>query len=157
MVLRILGKIERWSSVFNGEVEYNISGFVHPITPRKCHSRVVLSGENSEPKYSNYLCFVVSVQTNKLMSEYGGIGYSDSQQETYDLIKSLHDGVLGYRRIAHHLNLKNIKTLTGKEWNGSLVFAIMKRNKQRVERLTRRNENFAPEISKFEVRWERNW
>ena len=49
------------------------------------------------------------------MSEYGGIGYSDSQQETYDLIKSLHDGGLGYRRIAHHLNLKNIKTLTGKE------------------------------------------
>ena len=37
-----------------------------------CYSRVVLSGENSEPKYSNYLCFVVSVQTNKLMSEYGG-------------------------------------------------------------------------------------
>ena len=91
------------------------------------------------------------------MSEYGGIGYSDSQQETYDLIKSLHDGGLGYRRIERHLNLKNIKTLTGKEWNGSLVFAIMKRNKQRVERLTRRNENFAPEISKFEVRWKRNW
>ena len=90
------------------------------------------------------------------MSEYGGIGYSDSQEDTYDLIKSLHYG-LGYRRIAHHLNLKKIKTLIGKEWNGSLVFAIMKRNKQRVERLTRRNENFAPEISKFEVRWERNW
>ena len=43
------------------------------------------------------------------MSEYGGIGYSDSQPETYNLIKSLHDGGLGYRRIAHHLNLKNIK------------------------------------------------
>ena len=128
-----------------------------PLTKTFSYCRVVLSGENSEPKYSNYLCFVVSVQTNKLMSEYGGIGYSDSQQETYDLIKSLHDGGLGYRRIAHHLNLKNIKTLTGNECNGSLVFANMKRNKQRVERLTRRNENFAPEISKFEVRWERNW
>ncbi len=31
------------------------------------------------------------------------------------------------------------------------------KNKQRVERLTKRNENFAPEISKFEVRWEKNW
>ena len=70
-----------------------------------------MSGENSEPKYWNYLCFVVSVQTNKLMSEYGGIGYSDSQQETYDLIKSLHDGGLGYRRIAHHLNSKKIKRI----------------------------------------------
>ena len=146
-----------WAAVSDGKVEYDICVETSHITPHKRYSRVVLSGENSEPKYSNYLCFVVSVQTNKLMSEYGGIGYSYSQQETYDLIKSLHDGGLGYRRIAHHLNLKNINTLTGKEWNGSLVFAIMKRNKQRVERLTRRNENFAPEISKFEVRWERNW
>ena len=149
--------IKRWTTISYAETEKNISRRKLPTTPHKRYSRVVLSGENSEPKYSNYLCFVVSVQTNKLMSEYGRIGYSDSQHDTYDLIKSLHDGVLGYRRIAHHLNLKNIKTLTGKEWNGSLVFAIMKRNKQRVERLTRRNENFAPEISKFEVRWERNW
>jgi len=39
-------------------------------------AKVGLSGENSEPKYANFLCFVVSVQTNKLISRRGGIGYS---------------------------------------------------------------------------------
>ena len=125
------------------------------------HSRVVLSGENSEPKYSNYLCFVVSVQTNKLMSEYGGkyggIAYTDSQRKTHDLIKSLHDSGLGYRRIAHHLNAKNITTLTGKEWKGNHVFAVLKRYRQREDSLSNRQEVFEPEISKFEVRWERNY
>ena len=120
-----------------------------------------MSGKNSEPKYSNYLCFVVSVQTNKLMSEYGGkyggIEYTESQQQTRDIIKSLHECGLGQRRIAQHLNSKNITTLTGKEWKGNHVFAVLKRYRQREERLSRREEVFEPEISKFEVRWERSY
>ena len=125
------------------------------------NSRVVLSGKNSEPKYSNYLCFVVSVQTNKLMSQYGGKysgdRYTDSQKQTHDLIKSLYEGGLGYRRIAHHLNDKNITTQTGKQWKGNHVFAVLKRYREREERLSQKEEVFEPEISKFEVRWEKNW
>ena len=120
-----------------------------------------MSGKNSEPKYSNYLCFVVSVQTNKLMSEYGrkygGIAYTDSQRKTHDLIKSLHDSGLGYRRIAQHLNAKNITTLTGKEWKGDHVFAVLKRYRQREERLEFINREYEPEWSKMEVRWEKNF
>ena len=116
-----------------------------------------MSGENSEPKYANFLCFVVSVQTNKLISQRGGIGYSKSQKEIHDIIKSLYDSGLGYRRIAQHLNSKNITTLTGKEWRGNHVFAVLKRYREREERLSRREEVFEPEISKFEGRWERNW
>ena len=114
-----------------------------------------MSGENSEPKYANFLCFVVSVQTNKLMSRRGGIGYSKSQKETHDLIKSLHESGLGYRRIAQNLNAKNITTLTGKEWKGNHVYAVLKRYRQRQERLSRIEEIFEPNIFKFEVRWER--
>ena len=125
------------------------------------YSRVVLTGKNSEPKYSNYLCFVVSVQTNKLMSEYGGkyggIAYTDSQRKTHDLIKSLHNSGLGYRRIAQHLNAKNITTLTGKEWKGNHVFAVLKRYRQREERLEFINREYEPEWSKMEVRWEKNF
>ena len=116
---------------------------------------VGLSGENSEPKYANFLCFIVSVQTNKLISKRGGIGYSKSQKETLELIKSLHESGLGYRRIAQHLNAKNITTFTGKEWKGNHVFAVLKRYRQREERLSRREEVFEPEISKFEVRYEK--
>ena len=120
------------------------------------NSRVVLSGEKSEPKCANFLCFAACVQTNKQISQRGGIGYSKSQKEIHDLVKSLHDSGLGYRRIAQHLNSKNITTLTGKEWKGNYVFAVLKRYRQREERLSRREEVFEPEISKFEVRWERN-
>ena len=127
----------------------------YPLIPHKRYSRVGLSGENSEPKYANFLCFAVSVQTNKLITQRGGIGYSKSQKEIHDLIKSLHDSGLGYRRIAQHLNSKNITTLTGKEWKGNHVFAVLKRYRERVERLSRREEVFEPKISKFEVRWER--
>ena len=114
-----------------------------------------MSGENSEPKYANFLCFVVSVQTNKLISQRGRIGYSKFQKETHDVIKSLHSSGLGYRRIAQHLNEKNITTLTGKEWKGNHVFAVLKRYREREERLSRKEEVFESEISKFEVRWER--
>jgi hypothetical protein len=57
--------------------------------------------------------------------KYGGVAYTYSQRKTHDLIKSLHDSGLGYRRIAHHLNAKNITTLTGKEWKGNHVFAVL--------------------------------
>ncbi len=114
-----------------------------------------MSGENSEPKYANFLCFVVSVKTNKLISRRGGIGYSKSQKDTHDLIKSLHDSGMGYRRIANHLNYKNLKTYTGKEWKGNHVFAILKRYKEREKKLIIEQEVFKPEISKFEVRWEK--
>ena len=114
-----------------------------------------MSGENSESKYANFLCFVVSVQTNKLMSRRGGIGYSKLQMETHNLIKSLYANGMGYRRIANHLNSKNIRTYTGKKWKGNHVFSVLKRYREREERLSRKEEMFKPEISKFEVRWER--
>ena len=115
-----------------------------------------MSGENSEPKYANFLCFVVSIQTNKLMSKRGGNEYSHSQKETHNLVKSLYKRGLGYQSIAQLLNSKNITTFTGKEWNGNHVFAILKRYRERQERLSIIEEVFEPEISKFEVRCERN-
>ena len=72
--------------------------------------------------------------------KYSGEGYTDSQKETHDLIKSLHEGGLGYRRIAHHLNDKNITTQTGKQWKGNHVFAVPKRYREREERLSQRKK-----------------
>ena len=114
-----------------------------------------MSGENFEPKYANFLCFVVSVQTNKLISKRGGIGYSKSQKETHDLIKSLHKSGLGYRKIANYLNSKNIKTYTGKLWKGNNVHSILKTYTEREYRLSQKEEIAKSEISKFEVRWEK--
>ena len=93
-----------------------------------------MSGENSEPKYANFLYFVVSVQTNKLMSRRGGIGYSKLQIAIHNIIKSLHANGMGYRRIAKQLNSKNIMTYTGKQWKGNHVYATLKRFKEREKR-----------------------
>ena len=94
------------------------------------------------------------------MSQYGrkysGDGYTDSQKETHDLIKTLHESGLGYRRIAHHLNDKNITTQTGKQWKGSHIFAVLKRYRERLEREKFRKLKYEPEWGKFEVRSERN-
>ena len=93
-----------------------------------------MSGENSEPKYANFLCFVVSVQTNKLMSRRGGIGYSKSQMETHNLIKSLHDNGLGYRRIAKMFNKWEIQTPRGNTFSKGSISSILKRKQQRERR-----------------------
>ena len=117
-----------------------------------------MSGENSEPKYANLLCFVVSVQTNKLMSRRGGIGYSKLQKELHDYIKSLHDSGMSYRRITKLLNKKGIKTHTGKEWGetGNSVYSVLKKYRQREERLELLNREYELEWGTMEVKWERN-
>jgi len=63
--------------------------------------------------------------------------------------------VLDIEELPHHLNAKNITTLTGKEWKGNHVFAVLKRYREREKMLSKKEEVFEPEISKFEVRWER--
>ena len=57
--------------------------------------------------------------------KYSGEGYTGSQKETYDLIKSLHESGLGYRRIAHYRNSKNITTFSVKEWKGNYIKQII--------------------------------
>ena len=62
------------------------------------------------------------------------IGYPNSQKATHDLIKSLHEGGLGSRRIADHLNDKNITTQTGKQRKGNHVFETLKSYREREEK-----------------------
>ena len=66
--------------------------------------------------------------------------YSDYQTELHDIIQNLQDEGLGYRKIAVWLNENGYKTSTGKRFYGNLVFSILKRKRQRDERLTREVE-----------------
>ena len=47
---------------------------------------------------SYYLCFTISQRTNKMMMN-GNDRYSEEQENTHKLIKSLRDEGLGYRKI----------------------------------------------------------
>ena len=66
-------------------------------------------------KYITYVCFTVKHRTNTLI-HYQNDKYSEEQEQTHNLIKSLHDSGLGYRKISQILNEKNIKTSKGKTW-----------------------------------------
>ena len=77
------------------------------------------------PKYSHYLCFSVSVRTNKFALKQLD-RYSPEQEEVFQKIKSLHESGLGYRKIAHHLNEKGLTTHNGKEWGGNNVYSNLK-------------------------------
>ena len=68
------------------------------------NSRVVSKSDYFSGEYSQYLCFSVFCSTNKLVSDRNKHLWSEEQQKTHDLIKSLHDSGMGYRKISHHLN-----------------------------------------------------
>ena len=106
------------------------------------------------PKYSHYLCFSVSVKTNKYALK-DTERYSPHQEQLFQTIKSLHESGLGYRKIAHHLNEKGLTTHKGKKWGGNSVYSVLKRHKEREERLEFINREYEPEWSKVEVRWEK--
>ena len=74
-------------------------------------------GENSlffsENGYSNNICFNVSVRFNNLIAEQNPNNFSEEQSERMQLILTLKEKGLGYRRIAQVLNEKVLKLTRG--------------------------------------------
>ena len=123
------------------------------------YNGVDTKGELKKPSFSNYLCFTLTIETNDLVYERNQSNYSPRQQEIHDLIKSLHDDGMSYRRISKFLNEKGISTPTGKEWGktGNSVYSVLKRNRERVHRLENvRKKEHKTKYSKFEVRWDKS-
>ena len=114
------------------------------------HSRVVstynltnteCSTYNLTNKYITYVCFTVKHRTNSLVY-YQNNKYSEEQEQTHNLIKSVHDkikefhdGGLGYRRIAYWLNENQYKTPRGHELKNNHVHSILKKRRIRNERI----------------------
>ena len=63
---------------------------------------------------------------------------------------------MGYRRISHYLNERGIKTNLGKKWTNSLVFSVLKRFRQRQERLELIEKEYPQKWEKMKIRWEKN-
>ena len=110
---------------------------------------------NEIPKYSHYLCFTVSVKTNRFALKLNE-KYSPEQEKVFQRIQSLHQSGLGYRRIATKLNAEGITTHKGNKWGGNNVYSVLKRHQEREKRLEFIKEEYEPEWSKMEVRWEKN-
>ena len=104
-------------------------------------------GEKGEyfSKYKYYLCFNITIRTNKLVHIKT---YTSKQQKTFRLIKNLHNKGLGYRKISHYLNEKNILTERGNSWGSNYVYSVLKRYKERQNRIRNIiNKKYEPEIS----------
>ncbi|MEC8270534.1 MAG: recombinase family protein, partial [Pseudomonadota bacterium] len=93
---------------------------------------MILKSAFIEEKFSQYLCFTVTIGSNNLIPEQE---YTEQQHHNYELIKSLHDGGMGYRKIAQYLNEQGIKTVRGNTWKNTQVFSVLKRYHERLTRI----------------------
>ena len=85
--------------------------------------------------------------TNKLVSDRNKHLWSEEQQKTHDLIKSLHDSGMGYRSNSYWLNEHGYKTPRGHEFKNTHVFSILKKKRIADERMEKR---FEPTIENLE-------
>ena len=96
------------------------------------------------------MCFTVTVRTNKFAIKQNQ-KYSAEQEKLFLKIKSLHQSGFGYRKIAHKLNAENITTYKGKRWGCNNVYSVLKRYKEREDRLEFMNREYEPVWSKMHV------
>ena len=115
------------------------------------HRGVIMKSAFLKEKFSQYLCFTLTIGSNDLVAEQE---YTEQQHQNYELIKSLHDGGMGYRKIAKYLNEQSIKTNLGNTWKNTQVFSVLKKYRARQERIQNvRLREHPIEISKFELQW----
>ena len=80
-------------------------------------------------------------------------GYSKNQQDVFDLIRSLQDHGMGYRKIANHLNALYIRTSRGREFKNTHINSVLKRYRERQKRIKDvREKQFEVEYGKFELK-----
>ena len=74
--------------------------------------------------------------------------YSEYQEFLHDTISDLHDGGMGYRKIAQWLNEKRYQTLRGNLFSNTHVHSILKKKRLRDERL---NQEVEREYKNFDL------
>ena len=110
---------------------------VEPILWNKVHhGGIVALSRNQKDDIRAFICFVVILRLSALPT----VPYSEYQERLHSKIKELHDGGLGYRNIAKWLNENGYETPKGKRFFGNHVYSILKRYKERQERLASQTE-----------------
>ena len=119
---------------------------------------VVLNGHYSDSQeYCYYLRFNISIRFNNL-NPINHNTYSKEQLQRYKLIKSLYDKGMGYRKISVYLNDRGILTENGSQWGvtGNYVYSVLKRFKEREERMNLENKKYDTKITDFQIKYLRN-
>ena len=63
---------------------------------------------------------------------------------------------MGYRKISDFLNRSGIKTQRNKSWSNSSVYSVLKRKKERDERIVFRNKEYPVKMTKLKLKYLRN-
>ena len=115
---------------------------------------MILNGDYFTEHWQQYLCFSVKFSSFNLTHRRNRQNWTDAQQEIHDLIKSLHNGGMGYRKIAKYPNEQGIKTARGNTWKNTQVFSVLKKYRARQERIQNvRLREHPIEIINFELQW----
>ena len=80
-----------------------------------------------------YLNIKIITKSQLLQSSYSH--YNSYQEFLYNLVNTLKDKGLGYRRISHYLNKNGYKTVREYSFNNSSVFSIIKKGNIRKDRI----------------------
>ena len=119
------------------------------------NSGVSRNGDYFSENWQQFLCFSVTFSSFNLTHRINKHNWTEEQKRNHDLIKSMHDSGLGYRKIAYYLNEKGIKTVRGNTWNNSQVFSVLKRYQEKLDREKVRESSSGIEYSTMELVWER--
>ena len=107
-------------------------------------------GCTSSFETDTFLTFTIEIHTNNLTHHQK---YTKKQEIVYQLIRYLHEEKgMGYRKISDWLNRSGISTNRGKKWFNNSVHSVLKRKKQREDRIThQRLKDYPIKISKFRI------
>jgi len=104
--------------------------------------------------HSNYLCFTIHHKTHDLVLRHDRV--TKKQIITRQLISYLHhEKKWSYRKITKWLNRSGIKTHKNKEWgvSGNSVYSVLKRFKEREDRMNLESQKFKTEITDFDIKY----
>ena len=107
-------------------------------------------GCTSSFETDTFLTFTIEIHTNNLTHHQK---YTKKQEIVYQLIRYLHEEKgMGYRKISDWLNRSGISTNRGKKWFNNSVHSVLKRKKQREDRIiNQRLKDYPIKISKFRI------
>ena len=109
----------------------------------------------SSQNWIGYVCFSITVQTNRFAMGKLADRYSKEQEQLVHQIIAYRRSGLNFKQIADKLNELNITTINGNSFQNKHVHMMLKRYHQRQFRLNLMKTEYEEEWSKMEIKYEK--
>ena len=111
----------------------------------------------SSQNWIGYVCFSITVQTNRFAMGKLADRYSKEQEQLVHQIIAYRRSGLNFKQIADKLNELNITTINGNSFQNKHVHMMLKRYHQRQLRLNLMKTEYEEEWSKMEIKYEKTF